>query len=588
MNDLNQLRRLAGVPVDLSKVDNARGTIRTPKRLPFETLSEAASVPKHRGELSPKTKKNMRARVSGAKKALEALELARDELMSLPAIDYMEDIPDVIRQLHMMLHGEDGTGGLHGIHRQHEREYNAMEFPEDLENTEPGEDGNPTEEENKAKEKEAAKKKKENEKKKAVKEGQAYDGVASQKNGQVNSVDATAQDMEGEGRNTADNPSEQEEKSKWSNKFRNVVNVIDADPKHKSKDSQNPNWSNEFRNAVDVIDADDSEEEAFGLNVGGSGLKAPSRRPNLSRGGNSDDTIKPEAIAAAKEAGIKKPEGKNPFEQEEETKKHKPTWLTRAEIAAEKDAKRARGEKVDDEEDCAMSMPMVGEGKKPKWLEKKEVEAEKKDGQKVSKKEEKKVGVKEAVGSRAIFPSTKEWEKGTDQTKKFAADADLNKNPAAAVVGEEPANVFKGKQGELAYPKTDHDEGPNQMQTNPYNESQKVHVPATIKSALKAEADAAQKNADMFLSRKDLDSKNFYEDMAKAFTELHMRLDEGTLYSMKQAQILMTSMMSIFTNKIPPDVVKFIAAGGTVRPLKDYFKQVTGNFDEWHIHPSKE
>ena len=152
---------------------------------------------------------------------------------------------------------------------------------------------------------------------------------------------------------------------------------------------------------------------------------------------------------------------------------------------------------------------------------------------------------------------------------------------------KEPVNVAKGKQGGLFYPKATHDEGPNQMQTNPYNESQKVHVPPAIKTALKAEATAAQKNADMFLSRKDLDSKNFYEDMAKAFTELHMRLDEGTLYSMKQAQILMTSMMSIFTNKIPPDVVKFIAAGGTVRPLKDYFKTVTGNFDEWHIHPTK-
>ena len=75
--------------------------------------------------------------------------------------------------------------------------------------------------------------------------------------------------------------------------------------------------------------------------------------------------------------------------------------------------------------------------------------------------------------------------------------------------------------------------------------------------------------------------------MAKAFNELHARLDEGTLYSMKKAQILMTSMMSIFTNKIPPDVVKFIAAGGTVRPLKAYFKEVQGNYDQWQVPPRK-
>ena len=56
MTDLNKLRRLAGVPVDLSKVDNARGTIVTPTRL--QPVREAAKVPQHRGELAPKNKKN--------------------------------------------------------------------------------------------------------------------------------------------------------------------------------------------------------------------------------------------------------------------------------------------------------------------------------------------------------------------------------------------------------------------------------------------------------------------------------------------------------------------------------------------------
>lgn len=484
--DLNKLRRLAGVPVDLSKVENARGTIVTPKRLekPTSSLSEAAKVPQHRGELSPKTKKNMRTRIGCAKKALEALELARDELMQLPAIDYMEDIPDVIRQLHKMLHGEDGTGGIHHLHRQFEREFNDMEFPEDLENTEPGEDGNPTEEEIKAK---AAKKK-------SVKEGQAFDNVANQKNAMVNSVQGIAQDMEGEGSNTADNPAEQEEAE------------ADVDPR-----------------------------------------------------------VKVAAKGFGKKFATKELE-KNPFEEEEDS----------------------------DEEDCAMTMPVVGEAaknKKPKWLEKAEVKAEEKEGKKVSKTEKEKVGEAVGITSRPIFPANKnkDWVKpGSDLNKKFAADADLNKNPSAplATAGD-PVNVHTSDQDNLMYPKTDHDEGPNQIQTNPYNESQKVHVPAAIKSALKAEADAAQKNADTFMSRKDLDSKNFYEDMAKAFTELHSKLDEGTVYSIKEAQILMTSMMSIFTNKIPPDVVKFIAAGGTVRPLKDYLKKVTGNFDEWHIHPTK-
>lgn len=521
MTDLNKLRRLAGVPVDLSKVDNARATIVTPTHL--QNLKEHSKVPQHRGELSPKNKKNMRQRVSCAKKALEALEMAREELMQLPAVDYDENIPDVIRQLHKMLHGEDGTGGLHSHHREYEREYNDMEFPEDLENTEPGEDGNPTQEELDTKEKESAKKKKENEKKKSVKEGvQAVDKMLQGKNALTNSVQSTAGEMEGEGNNTADANSEQE------------------------------------------------EDEQFDVSAG----TRSSRGRTLARSGSGGDKINPEAVKAAKEAGVAQKElTKNPFKEEEEKKDElskfkrknpfarseeeentKPTWLTKAERNAESDKKKKKDE---DEEDCAMSSPMVGEA---------------------------------AGQSRAIFPKdkNKDWVKpGSDLDKKFAADADLNKNPSSSLAGEEPGNVFKSKQDDLMYPKTTHDEGPNQLQTNPYNESQKVHVPTAIKSALKAEADEAQKNADMFLSRKDLDSKNFYEDMAKAFTELHMRLDEGTLYSMKQAQILMTSMMSIFTNKIPPDVVKFIAAGGTVRPLKDYFKPVSGNFDEWHIHPTK-
>ena len=75
----------------------------------------------------------MRARVNHAKKALEALELARNELIDLPAVDYMEDIPTVIKQLHYMLYGEDGTGGLHNLHRSFKQEFENTVFPEDIE-----------------------------------------------------------------------------------------------------------------------------------------------------------------------------------------------------------------------------------------------------------------------------------------------------------------------------------------------------------------------------------------------------------------------------------------------------------------------
>lgn len=459
MNDLNKLRALSGIPLDLSKVENAKKTVRIPARI-AEQLNEYAKVPSHRGEVSPKTKKNMRDRSSNAKKALESLEIAKECLMSIPAVDYDDTVPKLIKQLHHMMHGEDGTGGVHHEHRKYQKEFDDMEFPEDLENKDPGKDGNPTEKEIAAKEKESAEKKAKSEKKKAVKENaQAIDQEETQAQGIVD-------DMDGEGADSQ----EEEERSRYG-------------------------VSQQARDRMAVMDKESA-----------TGMRSPS-------------------IALARR-------GKDPYVSLNKT----PTEnLTKSDSA-------------NDEDDSAMT--------------------------------------EASSASKPIFnrnaPMNKMFTQGkTDD--QFAADADLTEPTVSTIANDTgvPTNVRTSKQNSLYYPPTSsHDEGPNQMTTNPYNESQKVTVPAKIKSALKNESTLARKEASKYEIRKDWDNKNFYENMANAFEVLGEKLETGTIYSIKEAQIYMTSLMSLYTNKIPPEVIKYIASGGSVRPLKDYLTKVTGDHSE--------
>jgi hypothetical protein len=74
--------------------------------------------------------------------------------------------------------------------------------------------------------------------------------------------------------------------------------------------------------------------------------------------------------------------------------------------------------------------------------------------------------------------------------------------------------------------------------------------------------------------RKDWDSKNFHENLANAFDTLNGFLEKGTVYGIKEAQVFMTSLMGPILHKIPADVVKYVAAGGTQRSLKSYVNDV--------------
>jgi hypothetical protein len=607
MTDLNKLLRLAGVPLDLSKVNNAKTTIITPKHL--QELNEAAKVPEHRGEISPKNKKNMRGRVSCAKKALEFLEQAREELMSIPAIDYEEDIPDVIRQLHKMLHGEDGTGGLHGAHRKYERDYNDMEFPEDLENKEPGKDGNPTEEELKAREKESLKKKAENEKKsekKPVKESTDPAPEKAVKSDGLGFAKAKNDPADGksnvrpfklapnsdvlkdtmymkDGKVVGEDPRTRTPKPDTSvqEEVRGLVNPLvkaevdiqkkegkisqqqadqlemnpeghaDEQEEETPKKKHKPTWlTNAEQRAEDHDKKKKVAEANFGLSLGSS-----TRERSVRSATPSDAGINPEAKRAAQLAGIKpnmaNPFGKSKSEQEENTPhsvhdltnpnkpRHLGTFPSRAAAAAH--AKAHQRASVGKNGTINLSDLRLNRAGDP--------------GEKVS----------EASGP--LFARDAEHPKHVD--------GDSQSYPSWSADDKKPVNVVSSDDGvSLYYPNGSKSENANQLSSNPYNESQKVNVPAKIKSALKTEADTARKLAETFEMRKDWDSKNFHENMANAFDTLNNFLEKGTIYGIKEAQIFMTSLMSPYTNKLPADVIKYIAAGGTVRSLKSYINDV--------------
>jgi hypothetical protein len=329
----------------------------------------------------------------------------------------MEDIPDIIKQLHLLVHGDDGTGGLHGVHRGFTREFDNTEFPEDLEGAKPKQD----------------------------------------------------------------------------NDERNI-----------------------------------------------NGMQ--SKKPNAK---------------AVKESNEQKLE-----QNEEDEQVDKPPMLLRSELNRE----QQQGE----------------------MTKKRATEIEKYADHEMSN-----MGEAAGITSRPLFtradPMNKAFVKGKALNKQFADDADETgeqEDNTVLAKDHSPTNVAQSEQDDLYYPHGEHDEGPNQIETNPYNETEKVHVPAPLKQSLKKEIDLARSASETFEIRRDWDSKNFYTDMANAFQDLYNKLDKGTIYGMKEAQILMTSMMNIYTSKLPPDVVKFIAGGGAMRPLKDYLKQVSGDFDKWHIHPS--
>jgi hypothetical protein len=99
---------------------------------------------------------------------------------------------------------------------------------------------------------------------------------------------------------------------------------------------------------------------------------------------------------------------------------------------------------------------------------------------------------------------------------------------------------------------------------------EKVKVPAEVMSHLKTAISDFQKCADLSDSRDDAKG-SFCMTVVSAFEELRDLLEVGTVESVKQAQIKMTSWMNPITSHLPVSVQKFIFMGGRKPTLKDMF-----------------
>ena len=150
-----------------------------------------------------------------------------------------------------------------------------------------------------------------------------------------------------------------------------------------------------------------------------------------------------------------------------------------------------------------------------------------------------------------------------------------------------PVNVVKtNKDDGIADSKAEEDknENPNQLE-NPgdlgdaatdahgYDVDKKITVPTKIKNLLKDEAKSAEASSEK-MDYANRDAAAFYKDLAAMYTDLLNHLEGGTVYDIKQAQIMMTSLMGPMMHKIPAEVVNFIARGGQSASLKSYMTKV--------------
>lgn len=99
MKELNKLRLLSGIPIDVS-------IEKTEKK---EVVTEARNVPR-KSERAPKDEKSLMKGVVGLKVAIKHINLGIKALEKIPATNYMGDVPEFINQLEEVVSG--GGDGL--------------------------------------------------------------------------------------------------------------------------------------------------------------------------------------------------------------------------------------------------------------------------------------------------------------------------------------------------------------------------------------------------------------------------------------------------------------------------------------------
>ena len=122
MNKLNKLRLLAGICID--------PVLEKSQHVNIKQVTEARQVPIDKKGLASKSKKNMEARISNVKFALEYLQKTYNALDNIPATDYLGDIPNIMNQIEDIL-GDEDQGGLKSIVTHFEKEYSVWKRQHD-------------------------------------------------------------------------------------------------------------------------------------------------------------------------------------------------------------------------------------------------------------------------------------------------------------------------------------------------------------------------------------------------------------------------------------------------------------------------
>lgn len=173
-----------------------------------------------------------------------------------------------------------------------------------------------------------------------------------------------------------------------------------------------------------------------------------------------------------------------------------------------------------------------------------------------------------------------------EKRKKKVKESTLNYTPSNSLSYDdsksEPTNVVgqdDSSWDQSLDPETVKDEYPSQLDQRGDQSmddyANKVKVPSKVKNALK-NAIAAFENDMKKLGdgHTASETRYFYEETAAAFQKILDYLNEGTIQSVKEAQVFASKLMGPMLHKIPDEVWDFIAHGGQKRSLKDYMSPV--------------
>lgn len=106
-----------------------------------------------------------------------------------------------------------------------------------------------------------------------------------------------------------------------------------------------------------------------------------------------------------------------------------------------------------------------------------------------------------------------------------------------------------------------------------------IRVPSQVTSALREAATTLRKEAEkQGMGHTAQANKIFYENAAAAFETLLTLLQEGSIQSVKKAQIHAMTLMGPMIHKLPESVWNFLTTGGQRRGLKSYMTDVSKKY----------